>query len=193
MSGGTLSPGAPSLRYNAGPFAVPKVTGTTSTVDCSAPGSCDDYALAVATPAGHGSTYTVRVSVSWPDSAGDFGVYLLLPAGRQVAPAASSSDPEVMQVAGSPGSCTVRVVPSAPAGQSITADISLLCRWGHLRQRPQPAGLHRRHGGPGWTGPGRLGRRLHGRVRHHHVPDQHRDGLPRRAGDDRPATQRPAH
>ena len=126
MSGGTLSPGAPGLRSNAGPFAVPNVTGTTGTVDCSAPGSCDDSALTVATPAGSGSTYTVRVSVSWPDSAGDFGVYLLLPAGRQVASAASSSDPEVMQVAGSPGSCTVRVVPSAAAGQSITVDISLL-------------------------------------------------------------------
>ena len=126
MSGDSLSPGAPRLRYNVGPFAVPNVTGTTGTVDCSAPGSCDDSALAVATPAGSGSTYTVRVSVSWPDSAGNFGVHLLLPAGRQVASAASSSDPEVMQVAGSPGSCTVRVMPSAPAGQCITADISLL-------------------------------------------------------------------
>ena len=123
---GTLSPSAPSLRYTAGPFAVPNVTGTTGTVDCSAPGSCDDYALTVATPAGSGSTYTVKVSVAWPNSAADFDIYLLDPAGRQVASAASSSDPEVMQVPGGPGSYTVRVVPYAPTGQSITADISLL-------------------------------------------------------------------
>ena len=125
-TGGSLSPSAPNLHYTAGPFAVPNVTGTTGTVDCSAPGSCDDYALNVATPAGSAASYTVKVSVSWPNSAADFDIYLLDSAGREVAAAASSSDPEVMQVPGGPGRYTVRVVPYAPAGQSITADISLL-------------------------------------------------------------------
>ena len=31
-TGGTLSPSTPSLRYTAGPFAVPNVSGTTGTL-----------------------------------------------------------------------------------------------------------------------------------------------------------------
>jgi len=125
-SSGTVSPTSPTLHYTAGPFAVPNVTGAAGPVDCSAPGSCDDYALTVATGAGAGATSSVKVTVNWSNSAADFDIYLLDANGREVASSASSSDPEVMQVPANAGKYTVRVVPYAPAGQSISADIALV-------------------------------------------------------------------
>lgn len=123
---GTVSPTSPTLSYTAGPFLVPNVTGTAGAVDCSLPSSCDDFGLKVATPAGYGSSNSLRITVSWPTSAADFDIYLLDASGREIASAASSSDPEVIQVPPNAGDYTVRVVPYAPAGQSIKADIALV-------------------------------------------------------------------
>lgn len=126
-SSGIVSPTSPSVHYTAGPFTTANVTGAAGPVDCSAPGSCDDYALTVATPAGSGSTSTVKVSVSWANSAADYDIYLLDAAtGRQVASSASSSDPEVMQVPANAGAYTVRIVPYTPLGDTVNADISLV-------------------------------------------------------------------
>lgn len=123
---GTVSDTSPSVRYTAGPFVAPNVTGTAGAVNCTAPQSCDDYALTVATPAGYGTTHSLKVTVSWPTAAADFDVYLLDSAGREVGVAASSSDPEVIQVSPNAGKYTVRVVPYAPAGQSFTATVALV-------------------------------------------------------------------
>lgn len=79
---GTVSDTSPSVRYTAGPFVAPNVTGTAGAVNCTAPQSCDDYALTVATPAGYGTTHSLKVTVSWPTAAADFDVYLLDSAGR---------------------------------------------------------------------------------------------------------------
>ncbi len=122
---GTVSPTAPTASYTGGPFVAPNVTGTAGTVDCSAPQSCDDYALTVDAPAGYAADHGLTISVAWPSSAADFDVYLLDAAGSEVASAASSADPEVIQVPPNAGTYTVRVVPFAPAGQSYTADIAL--------------------------------------------------------------------
>jgi len=113
-----------TASWTAGPFAAPNVTGTSGTVTC-APGLCDDFALHVSTPAGYGDTHQLTVKVAWPVAAADFDVYLLDSAGNEVASAASSSDPEVVVVAPTSGDYTVRVVPFAPLGQSITGTATL--------------------------------------------------------------------
>jgi hypothetical protein len=122
---GTVSSTSPTLTYAGGPFLVSNVTGTAGAIDCSVPGSCDDFALTVDTPAGYGIDHNLKISVGWTNSVADFDVYLLDSAGREVAASASSADPEVILTAPTPGKYTVRVVPYTVAGDSFTATVSM--------------------------------------------------------------------
>ncbi|MDD5707244.1 MAG: hypothetical protein PHR35_15075, partial [Kiritimatiellae bacterium] len=96
---------------------------------CNPATPCDDYALAINVPAGTDASYRVRIEVSWPVPAADFDIYVLNPDGTAATSAASSADPEVCYVPavstaiGAP--YTVRVVPFAPAAQSVAGTISL--------------------------------------------------------------------
>src|SRR5947208_1257005 len=111
---GTVTDTSSPATWTGGPFLVANVTGTAGTVDCTAPQSCDDYSLTVATPAGTGDTKNLKISVSWQNSAADFDVYVLDSAGNEVASAASSSDPETVIMPPTSGTYTVRVVPFLP-------------------------------------------------------------------------------
>lgn len=122
---GSISPTAPTATWTAGPFAAPNVTGTAGTVVCGAPTLCDDYTLKVATPAGYGSGHRLTISVSWPNSAADFDVYVLDSAGNTVGTSASNADPEQVVLPPNSGTYTVRVVPFTPLGQSITGTARL--------------------------------------------------------------------
>ncbi|MFL6130881.1 MAG: CARDB domain-containing protein [Mycobacteriales bacterium] len=122
---GAVDPASPSTSWTGGPFVTPNVTGASGTVDCTAPASCDDFTLAVTTPAGYGTDHSLKITVSWPLSAADFDVYVLDAAGREVGAAASSSDPEVVTLPPDSGTYTVRVVPFAPAGQTYSATAEL--------------------------------------------------------------------
>ena len=121
---GTVSDTSTSVRWGAGPFVAPNVTGATGGVTCG-PDLCDDFALHVATPAGYGDTHQLTIKVGWQNAAADFDVYLLDPSGAVVASSASSSDPEVIVTAPTSGDFTVRVVPYAPLGESITGTATL--------------------------------------------------------------------
>ena len=123
---GTLTPTSPTLTYTGGPFLVSNPSGTAGTVDCTAPMSCDDFGLTVATPAGYGTAHSLRIKVAWTNTVADFDVYLLdARTGREVAASASSADPEVVLTAPDSGSYTVRVVPFTVAGDSFTATVAL--------------------------------------------------------------------
>ncbi len=122
---GTLTTASGPVIYTGGPFVTPNVTAQVNgTPDCTAPMSCDDFALTISVPAGTDATKRVKVSVEWPISAADFDVYILQGA-NVVATSASSSDPEVAFLPAVSASYTIRVVPFAPAGQSYTGTISL--------------------------------------------------------------------
>ena len=123
---GTVSDTSTTATWTAGPFLVPNVTGATGSVTCSAATPCDDYTLTVSTPAGYDADHQLRIDVQWPNSAADFDIYLLDSAGSVIASSASSSDPEVMLTAPVSGTYTVRVVPYAPLGESITGTASLV-------------------------------------------------------------------
>lgn len=123
---GTVSAAGPSVTWAAGPFALPNVTGTAGEVSCGAATPCDDYALTVDVPAGYDAGHSLRVEVSWPTAAADFDVYVLDAAGSTISAAASSSDPETILLPAVGGSYTVRVVPFAPLGQSITGTARLV-------------------------------------------------------------------
>ena len=125
-SSGTVSDTSTTTTWSGGPFAVPNVTAQVNgTPDCTAPDSCDDFALHVSTPAGYGADHDLHIKVSWPNSAADFDVYVLDQAGNVVGTAASSADPEQVTLPPTSGDYTVRVVPFAPLGQSYSATASL--------------------------------------------------------------------
>jgi PKD repeat protein len=122
---GTLTNNSGPITYTAGPFLVPNPTAQAGDGPiCNAATPCDDFILNVNVTPGTQTNYKVKIAVAWPVSTADFDVYILQGANT-VATAASSSDPEVAFLAATSGQYTVRVVPFAPAGQSITGTISL--------------------------------------------------------------------
>ncbi|MGZ4455777.1 MAG: pre-peptidase C-terminal domain-containing protein [Nocardioides sp.] len=125
--GSVSATGTHQVSWKGGPFAVPNATGNAlSSPDCSAPQSCDDFALKVAAPSTYAAKHQLRVSVKWANSAADFDIYLLDSKGNTVATSATNGDPELMIVAPKAGSYTVRVVPYNPLGESYTASASLV-------------------------------------------------------------------
>jgi hypothetical protein len=123
---GTVSDTSTRASWSGGPFVAPNVTGNAlDAPDCSAPQSCDDFTLHVATPAGYGTTHTLNLKVSWTNTAADFDVYVLDKAGNVVGTSASSADPEQVVLPPDSGDYTVRVVPYAPLGSSYSATATL--------------------------------------------------------------------
>ncbi|MGZ4633525.1 MAG: hypothetical protein ACXV2G_12765, partial [Actinomycetes bacterium] len=124
---GAVSDSSPTTTWTAGPFAVPNATGAAGSPRCdTAATPCDDFKLSVATPAGYDASHSLKVEVSWPTSAADFDVYVLDANGNEVSSAASSSDPETLLLPAVTANYTVRVVPYAPLGQSITGTATLV-------------------------------------------------------------------
>src|SRR5713101_2942933 len=124
-SSGTLTTASGPVIYTGGPFVTPNTTARVNgTPICTAPMSCDDFALTISVPVGTDATKRVRVSVGWPLSTADFDLYILQGA-NVVASSASSADPEVAFLPAVSASYTVRVVPFALAGQSYTGTVTL--------------------------------------------------------------------
>jgi hypothetical protein len=122
---GTVTPTTTTVTWTAGPFAVPNVTGNAGDPVCATPQSCDDFTLHVSTPPGYGTGHQLSISVAWPNSAADFDLYVLDSSGNTVGTSASSADPELVLLPPDSGTYTVRVVPYAPLGQSITGTAKL--------------------------------------------------------------------
>jgi hypothetical protein len=126
-SEGAVSDASTSVTWTGGPFVAPNPSGTAlDAPDCTVPESCDDFTLHVSTPAGYDQTHSLKIDVTWPDSAADFDVYVLDAAGNSVGQAASSADPEEVVLPPTSGTYTVRVVPFLPLGQSYTAKATLV-------------------------------------------------------------------
>jgi len=124
---GGISDTATSVSWGGGPFVAPNPSAQVSGLpDCTVPQSCDDFTLHISTPAGYGDTHSLRIDVSWPQTAADFDVYVLDQAGDPVGQAASSADPEQVVLPPTTGTYTVRVVPFLPLGQSYSAKATLV-------------------------------------------------------------------
>ena len=123
-SSGSVSDTAPATTWSAGPFAVPNPTAAAGDPDCSA-APCDDYALHVTTPAGYDTGHQLAISVSWANTAADFDLYVLDATGKVLGTSASSADPEQVLLPPESGDYTVRVVPYAPLGETVTGTAQL--------------------------------------------------------------------
>jgi hypothetical protein len=148
-AGGTVSDAAATATWTAGPFAVPNATGAAGDPMCdTAATPCDDYRLHVDVPAGYDAGHSLRVDVSWPQAAADFDVYVLDASGATVSSAASSSDPESLLLPAVATDYTVRVVPYAPLGQSITGTAKLVTNPANPAPSTAPAPGFRNYAAP---------------------------------------------
>src|SRR3954453_1947553 len=122
---GPVSDPATSTTWSAGPFAAPNVSAQAVDPVGGSPQLCDDYTLHVSTPPGYGDAHQLAISVSWANTAADFDLYVLNAAGDVVGTSASSADPEQVLLPPDTGDYTVRVVPFAPLGESVTGTAQL--------------------------------------------------------------------
>ena len=128
-SSGTLTDATPTLSYTAGPFAVPNVTDNVSgtpTCDPTIPAEqCDTYNLTVNVAASDATTKRIKVSISFPISAGEFDVFVFDSKGNLVGSDTAGGEPSVASFAAVSGSYQIVVDPWNPLGQSFTGTISL--------------------------------------------------------------------
>ena len=79
-SSGTLTDANPTLTYTAGPFAVPNVTDNVSGTpicDNTTPAEqCDTFNLNVNVSASDATTKRIKITISFPISAGEFDVFV---------------------------------------------------------------------------------------------------------------------
>src|SRR5690349_12717396 len=78
-SSGTLTDSSPSVTYTAGPFAIPNLTDNVSGTplcDATIPvEQCDTFNLTVNVASTDATTKRIRVTISFPISAGEFDVF----------------------------------------------------------------------------------------------------------------------
>jgi hypothetical protein len=125
---GAVSDRNTSLSYSAGPFLVPNTSNLAGPVTCNAALPCDDFTLTVDVPAAYAADHNLAVRVKWSNSTADFDLYILDEGGNVVGSAASQADPELAVLPAVPGTYTVRVVPYAPLGESISASVELVAK-----------------------------------------------------------------
>jgi hypothetical protein len=128
-SSGTLTDTSPTVSYTAGPFAVPNVTDNvngTPICDATIPAEqCDTFLLKVAVASTDASTKRIKVTISFPISAGEFDVFVFDANGNLLGSDTAGGEPSVASIPAVSGTYTVVVDPWNPLGQSFTGTISL--------------------------------------------------------------------
>lgn len=128
-SSGTLSDSNPTVTYTAGPFLVPNVTDNvngTPLCDATIPAEqCDTFNLTVNAAASDASTKQIRVTISFPISAGEFDLFVFDSKGNLVGSDTAGGEPSVAIIPAVSGSYQVVVDPWNPLGQSFNATIAL--------------------------------------------------------------------
>ena len=128
-SSGALTDTNPIVSYTAGPFAVPNVTDNVSgtpTCDATNPAEqCDTFLLTVNVSSTDASTKRVKVTISFPISAGEFDVFVFDSKGNLLGSDTAGGEPSVATIPAVSGTYTVVVDPWNPLGQSFNGVISL--------------------------------------------------------------------
>jgi hypothetical protein len=128
-SSGTLTDASPTITYTAGPFLVPNVTDNVSGTplcDSTIPAEqCDTFQLTVNVASTDASTKRIKVTISFPISAGEFDVFVFDSSGNLLGSDTAGGEPSVATIPAVSGTYTVVVDPWNPLGQSFTGAISL--------------------------------------------------------------------
>ncbi len=128
-SSGALTDANPTLTYTAGPFLIPNVTDNvngTPSCDPTIPAEqCDTFALTVNVAAKDASTKRIKVTISFPISAGEFDVFVFDSQGNLLGSDTAGGEPSVATIPAVSGTYSIVVDPWNPLGQSFTATVSL--------------------------------------------------------------------
>ncbi|MGA9996674.1 MAG: fibronectin type III domain-containing protein, partial [Pyrinomonadaceae bacterium] len=128
-SSGTLTPSSGPLTYTSGPFVVPNESGQGGVLNpicVSAQGQiCDNYTLTV-NAASMAATKNLQVQIQWANTVADYDLYLLN-GSTIVGSSHGTSDPEtvIVDVPADNTVYTVRIIPTTPLADTVTATISL--------------------------------------------------------------------
>lgn len=128
-SSGTLTDSQTKLTYTAGPFAVPNLTDSVSgTPTCSTTvpaEQCDTYTLTVNVASGDSKTKQISISLSFPNSAGEFDVFVFNASNTLIASDTAGGEPSAVLIPAVSGVYSIVVDPWNPLGQSFVGTISL--------------------------------------------------------------------
>ncbi|MGA8029393.1 MAG: hypothetical protein WB992_19805 [Bryobacteraceae bacterium] len=126
---GTLTDAVTKLTYTAGPFAVPNLTDTvngTPTCSTTVPAEqCDTYALTVNVAAGDKTTKQISVSISFPESTGEFDVFVYDHNNNVIASDTAGGEPSAVIIPAVSGTYSIVVDPWNPLGQSFVGTVAL--------------------------------------------------------------------
>src|SRR5580700_11052682 len=128
-SSGTITDSTASLTYTAGPFDVPNLTDSVSgTPTCSATVAaeqCDTFALTVDVAPGDATTKQISVSISFPNSAGEFDLFVYDSNNNLIASDTAGGEPSSVIIPAVSGAYSIVVDPWNPLGQSFAGTIAL--------------------------------------------------------------------
>lgn len=99
-------------------------------------------------PAGYDTSNNITIRIEWPNSVADYDLYVLDQSGAVIRSAASSSDPETAVITAIAGQYTVRIVPFAPLGETVSASASLTAKPAVTAPGTDPAPVYRNYAGP---------------------------------------------
>lgn len=130
---GTLSTANPQFSFTSGPHFVsnPSASAQPGGI-CNPPSQpCDHFDLTVELPADYKTTNpqdSILISGAWPNHDEDFDFYLFKSNGTIADDAATSANPEVMEIPAGQGTQTfrIRVLPFAVVGGTATVTITLV-------------------------------------------------------------------
>ncbi|MGA8029394.1 MAG: hypothetical protein WB992_19810 [Bryobacteraceae bacterium] len=126
---GTLTDAKPTLTYTAGPYNVPNLTDSVNgTPTCSttiAVEQCNTYALTVNVAAGDKTTKQISVSISFPNSAGEFDVFVYDSSNNLLASDTAGGEPSAVIIPAISGTYSIVVDPWNPLSQSLVGTIAL--------------------------------------------------------------------
>jgi hypothetical protein len=129
--GGTMNDLGLALSYTSGPLSGQNQTGTAGTDPVCFLTTCDDYLLTINISQGYRDAHPddiITIKTQWPDPANDFDLYLFNGGGTRISAAATSDDPEIIQVpigALPDGVYTVRMVAFDVTNETYTGRITL--------------------------------------------------------------------
>jgi PKD repeat protein len=128
-SSGTITDSTTTLTYTAGPFDVPNLTDSVSgTPTCSASvpaEQCDTFALTVSVAPGDATTKQISVSISFPNSAGEFDVFVYDSNNNLIASDTAGGEPSAVVIPAVSGTYSIVVDPWNPLGQSFVGTVAL--------------------------------------------------------------------
>jgi hypothetical protein len=128
---GVLSLSTPMVTYASGPFLVANPTDQVDGVPtCNQNLPCDDFTLTVDVPENYSDAHFVKAQINWTIPAAQFDIFIYKvnpdnSLGPLIAANFFQVNPDVATIPALSGKYLLRIAPTIPLGDSITAKVTL--------------------------------------------------------------------